>query len=261
MTVRDWSEAHFRTGGCASARAGRPAAGRGCGPGDVGQLVGPSVPAMVPGEARRPSTSGCGRSPWRSSGARSGSWSLQCCWACASPSSTGCVPWPMQACTVGGRRGGSCRPSGRGRRPGRGGTGVRHAAALRRGQRRRSTSPTPSAWRWLEPCHWRWWPSGGGGCSGRPTPRRTPSVRSSQRRTRWAGGRLTPSLPAPGDPVGSAGRAAVVGTRPDTAVDGVLGADPSKVERIEPVSRDQAIDPLSSDGSTSNGYDDYFRRR
>jgi hypothetical protein len=74
-------------------------------------------------------------------------------------------------------------------------------------------------------------------------------------------GDSTPSLPAPGGPVGSAGRAAVVGTRPDTAVDGVLGADPSGVERIEPVSRDQAIDPLSSDGSTSNGYDDYFRRR
>ena len=33
------------------------------------------------------------------------------------------------------------------------------------------------------------------------------------------------------------------------------------VGRIEPVSRDAAIDSLSSDGSTSNGYDDYFRRR
>lgn len=73
-------------------------------------------------------------------------------------------------------------------------------------------------------------------------------------------GDSTPPPPAPGGPVRPAGRAADLGTRPDTAVDGVLG-DPSGVERIEPVSRDAAIDSLSSDGSTSNGYDDYFRRR
>ena len=74
-------------------------------------------------------------------------------------------------------------------------------------------------------------------------------------------GDSTPPPPAPGGPVRPAGRAADLGTRPDTAVDGVLGADRSGVERIEPVSRDAAIDSLSSDGSTSNGYDDYFRRR
>ena len=40
--------------------------------------------------------------------------------------------------------------------------------------------------------------------------------------------------PPPGGPVGPAGRAADVGTRPDTAVDGVLGADPSRSSASSP---------------------------
>lgn len=41
---------------------------------------------------------------------------------------------------------------------------------------------------------------------------------------------------------------------------GSLDGELARAERIDPVRRDDAITPRSADGSTSSGYDDYFRR-